>query len=63
MDHEKRLSRLFIDEKIGVEKRLKLPIVTTSKDEICAIPGVRYGIRFKSKRTEREKYIFRFKKL
>ncbi|MDN4608836.1 tRNA lysidine(34) synthetase TilS [Sporosarcina highlanderae] len=63
MDQAKRLSRLFIDEKIGAEKRRELPIVTTSQDEICAIPGVRYGIRFKRKKSEQEKYIFRLKKL
>ena len=61
MVQPKRLSRLFIDEKIGVEKRRKLPVITTALGEICAIPGVRYGIRFKNVRTEREKYIFKVK--
>lgn len=61
MVQPKRLSRLFIDEKIGAEKRRKLPVITTALGEICAIPGVRYGIRFKNVRTEREKYIFKVK--
>lgn len=61
MARPKRLSRLFIDEKIGAEKRRKLPVVTTAHGEICAIPGVRYGIQFKNRKTEREKYIFKMK--
>lgn len=59
MTRPKRLSRLFIDEKIGAEKRRKLPVVTTAHGEICAIPGVRYGIQFRKRKTEREKYIFK----
>ncbi len=50
MVQPKRLSRLFIDEKIGAEKRRKLPVITTALGEICAIPGVRYGIRFKNRK-------------
>ena len=61
MVQPKRLSRLFIDEKIGAEKRRKLPVITTALGEICAIPGVRYGIRFKNHKAEREKYIFKVK--
>ena len=61
MAQPKRLSRLFIDEKIGAEKRRKLPVITTAHGEICAIPGVRYGIQFKKVKTEREKYIFKVK--
>jgi tRNA(Ile)-lysidine synthetase-like protein len=61
MVQPKRLSRLFIDEKIGAEKRRKTPIITTALGEICAIPGVRYGIRFKNLKTEQEKYIFKMK--
>ncbi len=40
MAQPKRLSRLFIDEKIGAEKRRNLPVITTALGEICAIPGV-----------------------
>ncbi len=61
MVRPKRLSRLFIDEKIGAEQRRKVPVVTTARGEICAIPGVRYGIQFKKRKTEREKYIFKMK--
>lgn len=61
MAQPKRLSRLFIDEKIGAEKRRKLPVVTTAHGEVCAIPGVRYGIRFRKHKTERETYIFKMK--
>lgn len=61
MSRPKRLSRLFIDEKIGAEKRRKVPVITTARGEICAIPGVRYGIRFRKQKTEREKYILKLK--
>lgn len=62
MVRPKRLSRLFIDEKIGAEQRRNMPVVTTANDEICAIPGVRYGIQFRKRKTEQEKYIFKMKK-
>lgn len=62
MDKSKRLSRLFIDEKIGAKRRGKLPVITTAHDEICAIPGVRYGVPFNSRKTEQEKYIFKVRK-
>ncbi|MCM3712187.1 tRNA lysidine(34) synthetase TilS [Sporosarcina luteola] len=62
MTRPKRLSRLFIDEKIGAEQRRKIPVVTTANEEICAIPGVRYGIQFRERKTEQEKYIFKMKK-
>lgn len=61
MVRPKRLSRLFIDEKIGAEQRRKAPVITTARGEVCAIPGVRYGIRFRKRKTEREKYIFKMK--
>ncbi|MCM3639469.1 tRNA lysidine(34) synthetase TilS [Sporosarcina luteola] len=62
MARPKRLSRLFIDEKIGAEQRRKIPVITTANEEICAIPGVRYGIQFRERKTEQEKYIFKMKK-
>ena len=44
MAHPKRLSRLFIDEKVGRSERISLPVVVTAQDEICAVPGLRYGL-------------------
>lgn len=61
MTQPKRLSRLFIDEKIGAEMRHKLPVITTANDEICAVPGVRYGIQFEKRKKEQDQYIFRLK--
>ncbi|MCZ2260586.1 tRNA lysidine(34) synthetase TilS [Sporosarcina sp. G11-34] len=58
MVHSKRLSRLFIDEKVSKSKRLCLPIVVTAQDEVCAVPGLRYGAAFTRNRTAAGKYIF-----
>jgi tRNA(Ile)-lysidine synthetase-like protein len=58
MAHSKRLSRLFIDEKIGMSDRDRLPVVVTAEDEICAVPGLRYGIAFTKDETVAGKYIF-----
>ena len=46
MSQPKRLSRLFIDEKVGRTERLSLPVVVTAQDEVCAVPGLRYGSAF-----------------
>lgn len=63
MTQPKRLSRLFIDEKIGADKRRELPVLITAKGEICAVPGIRYGIQFRKSHTEQDQYIFRMKEL
>ena len=63
MTQPKRLSRLFIDEKIGAEKRRELPVLITANDVICAVPGVRYGVQFKKRHTELDQYIFRTKEI
>ena len=58
MSQPKRLSRLFIDEKVGRTERLSLPVVVTAQDEVCAVPGLRYGSAFTQDRTAAGKYIF-----
>lgn len=58
MSRPKRLSRLFIDEKIGASERLDLPVLVTAQDEVCAVPGLRYGAAFKRNLTAADKYIF-----
>ncbi|MFD1926698.1 tRNA lysidine(34) synthetase TilS [Sporosarcina siberiensis] len=58
MSHPKRLSRLFIDEKVGTSERLGLPVLVTAQDEVCAVPGLRYGTAFKRDLTAADKYIF-----
>jgi len=58
MSHPKRLSRLFIDEKIGTSERLSLPVLVTAQNEVCAVPGLRYGTAFVRDLTTTDKYIF-----
>lgn len=41
MDQQKRLSRLFIDEKIPLDKRDNWPILVDSKNEVIAVLGIR----------------------
>ncbi|MED3763193.1 tRNA lysidine(34) synthetase TilS [Ureibacillus sp. FSL K6-8385] len=51
MHEAKRLSRLFIDEKIPLIERDDWPILVDSKDEILAVVGIRANHRFsKAKR-------------
>lgn len=58
MSSPKRLSRLFIDEKVEKTLRDRLPIVVTQQGEICAIPGLRYGMSFTKSKAVEKKYIF-----
>lgn len=58
MSHTKRLSRLFIDEKVKKTLRDRLPVIVTKQGEVCAIPGLRYGVAFTKNRTAASKYIF-----
>ncbi len=57
MTHPKRLSRLFIDEKVAMTERDRLPILITAQGEVCAVPGLRYGVAFSRSKTDRSKYI------
>lgn len=63
MTHPKRLSRLFIDEKVGMTERDRLPVIITAQGEICAVPGVRYGVVFSRRKTDQSKYIVSTRKL
>lgn len=58
MTHSKRLSRLFIDEKVNKKKRDSLPVIVTKDDQVCAVPGVRYGAAFTKNNSDAGKYIF-----
>lgn len=58
MNNSKRLSRLFIDEKVSKANRERLPIIVTAQDEVCAVPGVRYGNMFSKTKLDTSKYIF-----
>ncbi|WP_203248983.1 tRNA lysidine(34) synthetase TilS [Sporosarcina beigongshangi] len=57
MSHSKRLSRLFIDDKVELAERDRLPIIVTALGEVCAIPGLRYGVAFSRNRTKQSHYI------
>lgn len=57
----KRLSRLFIDEKIAKTQRDLIPVIVTAQGDVCAVPGVRYGLAF-SKRRTCQPYIFAMKR-
>nr|WP_225942148.1 tRNA lysidine(34) synthetase TilS [Sporosarcina limicola] len=63
MAHSKRLSRLFIDEKVGQKERDCLPVIITAQGDVCAVPGLRYGEAFSKKKTAENKYIFSVRKL
>lgn len=56
MSSPKRVSRLFIDEKISAEERLVWPLLVTQKNDILAVIGLRYGERFSKKFTS-QKYV------
>lgn len=58
MSQAKRVSRLLIDEKIGMAQRKQQPVVTTSNGIVCAIPGVRYGEIFSHRQVEGDSYIW-----
>lgn len=51
MSTPKKVSRLFIDEKIPTEERVVWPILVSAKNDIMAIIGLRYGQQFEKKRN------------
>lgn len=46
MDKPKRLSRLFIDEKIPLNERNSWPLLISQSNEVVAVIGVRMGVYF-----------------
>ncbi|MFJ7733588.1 tRNA lysidine(34) synthetase TilS [Lysinibacillus sp. NPDC097231] len=46
MDQPKRLSRLFIDEKIPLNERNSWPLLISQSEEVVAVIGVRMGMFF-----------------
>lgn len=58
MTKGKKVSRLFIDEKVSRTLRDELPVIVTSEEEVCAIPGLRYGGNFTKQQIAESKYIF-----
>lgn len=51
MSTPKKVSRLFIDEKISTEERVVWPILVSAKNDIMAVIGLRYGQQFEKKRN------------
>ncbi|PIC63687.1 tRNA lysidine(34) synthetase TilS [Sporosarcina sp. P13] len=58
MSQAKRVSRLLIDEKVGMAQRKQQPVITTASGIVCAMPGVRYGEMFSHRQLEGESYIW-----
>ena len=46
MDRPKRVSRLFIDEKVPLNERNSWPLLVSESDEVVAVIGVRMGVYF-----------------
>ncbi len=44
-------------------ERDRLPVIVTAQGEVCAIPGLRYGVAFSRNRTERSNYIVSLRKV
>ncbi|GGA48449.1 tRNA lysidine(34) synthetase TilS [Psychrobacillus lasiicapitis] len=61
MNSPKKISRVFIDEKISAQERREWPLLVTSKNEIIAVIGLRYGERF-SKKHYSQNYVLYIKR-
>jgi len=57
MSSLKKVSRVFIDAKVPLEQRDRLPLIVSQKGEVLAIPTFRYGNRFSSVCKGNESYI------
>ncbi len=57
MDYPKKLSRLFIDEKVDPADRERLPVIVSEQGGIYAVPGVRYGDCFSQEYPAGDGYI------
>lgn len=55
---QKRISRLFIDDKIPLALRENWPIIVTSNNEVIAIPGLRVSSYFSNSRRLNDDTIF-----
>lgn len=58
MEAPKRVSRIFIDEKIPRDQRAAWPLVTGRDGRVIAIPGIRYGAGFTRDAAAGCRYIF-----
>ena len=58
MDAPKRLSRLFIDEKVPLAKRDEWPLLVDVHNEILAVLGLRVSSKFSRTRRAEDDYVF-----
>lgn len=61
MSSPKKVSRVFIDEKVSAQERIEWPLLVTSKKEIIAVIGLRYGESF-SKKYHSQNYVLYIKR-
>ena len=61
MTSPKKVSRVFIDEKVSAQERIEWPLLVTPKNEIIAVIGLRYGERF-SKKYYSQNYVLYIKR-
>ncbi|SES43386.1 tRNA(Ile)-lysidine synthase/bifunctional protein TilS/HprT [Psychrobacillus sp. OK032] len=61
MTSPKKVSRVFIDEKVSAQERIEWPLLVTSKNEIIAVIGLRYGEIF-SKKYHSQNYVLYIKR-
>lgn len=57
MDHPKKLARLMIDEKIPVPMRESWPVITTDKNELLLVPGLRPSARVSQQRRGGDNWV------
>lgn len=58
MTMSKRLSRLFIDEKVPLSKRHCWPVLVNAQDEVLAVLGIRVSNLFSRTRRSDDEYVF-----
>ena len=57
MSEPKRLSRLFIDEKVPLTKRDDWPLLVDAHNEVLAVLGLRVSSKFSKKRRAEDDYV------
>ena len=57
MDQPKKLARLMIDEKIPVPMRESWPVITTDKNELLLVPGLRSSARVSRKKRDGDNWV------
>ena len=57
MDQPKKLARLMIDEKIPVPMRESWPVITTDKNELLLVPGIRPSAKVSQQRCDGDNWV------